>query len=461
MRSKGVLFTGSDFKPNTVLYPFFDSTSVEKYVARANKFIISTNNLQYRTQVGNPELVNVYNTTTSTTNGTAYIVRTTNNEGFVISVTPNASSYLSGTFSGSTMNLVGQSTGTTYKINGYEHYSGIAGTPTNSSLILSADAYGANNISSANLVGQPISIVSGTGAGQQATISAYDTATRNVSITGTWTTTPVANNSVYSIGRLTTTAAGDIAGVFSIPAGTFRVGEKNFRLIDVSTGDIPSSKTNGDASFFAQGILQQTENTIISATVPTIQRASVSDERVLTTQTQTQVVIGYWDPLAQTFLVSPANYPQGIFLSKARFCFASADESQPVTLQVRPTVNGYPSSSVIYPYSTVSLTPDKVKTTDSPDLDDATKYTEFVFDAPLYLQPGEHSFVLLANSKKYEVYIGEIGKLDLVENRLISDQPYGGSLFLSQNGSTWTAEDRKSTRLNSSHVSESRMPSSA
>ena len=96
-----------------------------------------------------------------------------------------------------------------------------------------------------------------------ATISAYDTATRNVSITGTWTTTPVANNSVYSIGRLTTTAAGDIAGVFSIPAGTFRVGEKNFRLIDVSTGDIPSSKTNGDASFFAQGILQQTENTII------------------------------------------------------------------------------------------------------------------------------------------------------------------------------------------------------
>ena len=200
MRNKGVLFTGSDFKPNTVLYPFFDSTSVEKYVARANKFIISTNNLQYRTQVGNPELVNVSNTTTSTTNGTAYIVRTTNNEGFVISVTPNASSYLSGTFSGSTMNLVGQSTGTTYKINGYEHYSGIAGTPTNSSLILSADAYGANNISSANLVGQPISIVSGTGAGQQATISAYDAATRNVTITGTWTTTPVASNSVYSIG---------------------------------------------------------------------------------------------------------------------------------------------------------------------------------------------------------------------------------------------------------------------
>lgn len=431
MRNRTILFTGSDFKPNTTLYPFFDNTTVEKYVARANKFTLSTNNLQYRTQAGNPETVNVSNTATSTTNGTAYVVRSSNTEAFVISVNPSTS------FIGATMNLVGQSTGTTYKINGYDHYSGIAVSATANTIVLATDASGANNIGS--LVGQPISIVAGTGAGQQATISAYTTATRNVAITGTWTTTP-STDSVYSIGRLTTTTAGDIAGVFSIPASTFRVGEKNFRLIDSSTGDIPSSSTNGDASFYAQGILQQTENTIISTTVPTIQRGAATDARVITSTTSKEVVIGYWDPLAQTFLVSPVNYPQGIFLSKARFCFKSADTSQPVTLQVRPATNGYPSSSVIYPYSTVTLTPDKVKTTSSPSLDDSTKYTEFIFDAPIYLQPGEHSFVLLSNSNKYEVYVAEIGKLDLVNNRQISEQAYGGSLFLSQNGSTWTAD---------------------
>ena len=431
MRNRTVLFTGSDFKANTTLYPFFDNTTVEKYVARANKFTLAANNLQYRTQSGNPETVNVSNTATSTTNGTAFVVRTSNTEAFIISVNPSTA------FNGATMNLVGQSTGTTYKINGYDHYSGIASSATANTIVLAVDASAANNIGS--LVGQPISIVSGTGAGQQATISAYTTATRNVAITGTWTTTP-STDSVYSIGRLTTTNAGDIAGVFSIPASQFRVGEKNFRLIDNSTGDIPSSSTNGDATFFAQGILQQTENTIISTTVPTIQRAAATDTRVITSTTSKQVVIGYWDPLAQTFLVSPVNYPQGIFLSKARFCFKSADSSQPITLQVRPATNGYPSSSIIYPYSTVTLTPDKVKTTSSPSLDDATKYTEFTFDAPLYLQPGEHSFVLLSNSNKYEVYIAEIGKLDLVNQRQISEQPYGGSLFLSQNGSTWTAD---------------------
>jgi hypothetical protein len=54
--------------------------------------------------------------------------------------------------------------------------------------------------------------------------------------------------------------------------------------------------------------------------------------------------------------------------------------------------------------------------------------------------PGEHSFVLLSNSNGYEAYVAEIGKLDLVSGLQISEQPYGGSLFQSQNGSTWTAD---------------------
>ena len=431
MRTRGVLFTGSDFKPSTTLYSFFDNTPIEKYVARANKFVLNTNNLDYRVQISNPELINVTNTLTSTVNATAFIVKTSNTEVFVVNLNPST------VLNGATMNLVGQSTGTNLKIEGYFHYSGNAVSATSNTVVLRVDAESANNISSYN--SSPIFIVSGQGAGQQATISSYEPLTRTATISGTWTTVPAAN-SIYSIGRLETTIAGDIAGVFTVPAGTFRVGEKNFRLIDESTGDIPSSSTNGDATFFAQGILQQTENTIISTTVPTIQRAAVTDTRVVTSTTTSERIIGWFDPLAQTFLVSPVNYPQGIFLSKVRFCFKTKDATIPITLQLRPAVNGYPSSSVVYPYSTVSLTPDKIKVTSSPSLDDADKYTEFVFDAPVYLQPGEHSFVLLANSNKYEVYIAEIGKLDIVSGRQISEQPYGGSLFLSQNGSTWTAD---------------------
>jgi len=431
MRDRGILFTCSDFKPTTELFGFFDNISVNKYIARANKFTLSSNNLGYITQSGNAEKVNVTNTATSTVNATAFVVRTSNREAFVVNLNPST------LLNGATMNLVGQSSGTTIKINGYDHYSGFVTSATSNTIVLSVDATSANN--TGDYAGSTVYIVSGTGAGQSATVSSYTAGTRTLAIVGTWTTTPTSN-SIYSIGNLTTTSAGDVAGVFNIPNGIFRIGEKNFRLIDTSSGDIGSSSTNGDATFFAQGILQQTENTIISATVPTIQRVAVKDNRVVTTTAVTERVVGWYDPLAQTFLVSPSNYPQGIFLSKARFCFKTKDPTVPVTLQVRSVVNGYPSTSLIYPYSTVTLTPDKVKTTTSPNLDDATKYTEFVFDSPLFLQPGEHCFVLLSNSNKYETYSAEIGKLDTVSGRQISEQPYQGSLFLSQNGSTWTAE---------------------
>ena len=433
MRSRSVLFVGSDFRPNVTIYPFFDSSLVETNVARANKFILNANNLSFQTSIGNFETVNIVDNVTSTTNGTAVIIKTSNTEAFIVNANPNTS------FAIANASLVGVSSGQSIRINGYEHYSGTVNAASSSTVQFALDASGANNVS--EYAGSTLFIVSGVGAGQSAVISSYVAGTRTATITGTWATTPVAGSSTYSIGRLKTSNSGAVAGVFTIPASTFRVGEKRFRLIDNNTNDIGNSSTNGDATFLSQGTLQSVEETIISATVPSIQRATVTDERVVTTVTSVRDrIIGWSDPLAQTFLIDPITYPQGLFVDKIRFCFKSKDDVVPITLQLRPAVNGYPSGSVIYPYGTVSLTPDKVKTTDNPDLADSSKYTEFIFDTPVYLQSGEHSFVLIANSNKYETYAAEIGSLDTVSGRQISEQPYQGSLFLSQNGSTWTAD---------------------
>jgi hypothetical protein len=437
MRAKTVLFVGTDFKPDTVLYPFFDGTSVEQYTVRANKFILAQNNLGYRTATANGESVTVYNNGTSSSIGSGVVVKSSNNSVFVVNLTPSSA------FNVASANLVGTSTGTSVRISGYEHYSGFANTATSNTIKLAIDATGANNeILYGNTSGSNIiTIVAGTGVGQQRTISSYVASTRVATVSTGWTTTP-DTTSVYSIGRLTTTRSGDVVGIFNIPASTFRVGEKQFRLIDSSTGDIPSSSTNGDASFFAQGLLETTENTIVSTIQPTIQRTSVGDTRVTTTTSSIVTPIaGWWDPLAQTFLISPAQYSQGLFIEKVRVCFKSKHDTSPVTLQLRPVVNGYPSSTTVYPYGSVTLTPDKINITDSPSLDDATKYTDFIFDAPVYMLPGEHTFVLLSNSNGYEAYAAEMGKLDLVTNLQISEQPYGGSLFKSQNGSTWTADE--------------------
>jgi len=435
MRSKGIVVVASDFKPNTTLYPFFDSTSVEAYTARANKFTLRDNKLGYKTEVGNFEQVTIYNNSTSLNVGTAFIVRTSNTEAFIVNNQPT------GSYNLASANLIGQSTGTSSRIVRYDHFTGQVTAANTNSITLALDAGSANNVSDYNT--SSIFVVAGTGAGQTATITSYNPATKVAMISGTWTTTPIANDSFYSIGRLKTTAAGDVAGVFVIPASTFRIGEKRLRLIDSAINDVVSSTTNGDASFFAQGAVQTVEATILSVTQPTIQRTAVAQEQPIsrvTGQARTDQVVGWYDPLAQTFLVDPITYPQGLYMSRLRACFKTKDDTVPITLQLRPTVNGVPSASVIYPNGTVTLTPDKVNTTDSPSLDDATKYTEFKFDSPIYLQPGEHSFVFFSNSNKYETYVAEVGKLDIVQQRQISEQAYGGSLFLSQNGSTWTAD---------------------
>jgi hypothetical protein len=46
----------------------------------------------------------------------------------------------------------------------------------------------------------------------------------------------------------------------------------------------------------------------------------------------------------------------------------------------------------------------------------------------------------VSNSNGYEAFVAEIGATDLRTSVKISEQPYTGSLLLSQNGSTWTAD---------------------
>jgi len=436
MRNISVLVTASDFKPDVTLFPFFDNQNQTNHVARVNKFVLGAGDLGFRTATANTEGVNIFNNGTSAIIGTGVSAITSNNEVFVANIITSVPLKVA------SANLIGQVSGTTQPITEYHHYSASPTAATVNTIVLRQDATGATNEGSyANVASSnTVTITSGKGVGQTRTMSAYAAATRTATVSANWTTTP-DTTSVYSIGNLTTTRAGDVAGVYSIPSGTFRTGEKSFRLMDVASGDLAASSTSGDASFFAQGLLQTEEEVIVSTIQPTVQRTAVTDTRVSsTTSAQTVQTGGWWDPVAQTFLVAPAQHSQGIFLDKMRVCFKTKDTTVPVTLQIRPTVNGYPSSTVIYPNGTVTLTPDKIKTTTSPDFDDATKYTEFVFDAPIYLLPGEHCFVLMANSNKYEAYVAEVGKLDIKTQTQISEQPYGGSFFMSQNGSTWSAD---------------------
>ena len=149
---------------------------------------------------------------------------------------------------------------------------------------------------------------------------------------------------------------------------------------------------------------------------------------------------GWGDPLAESFLVEADG---GMFLTSIDLYFKSKSTNLPVSIEVRNMVNGYPGQTVL-PFSIVTKNPADVNISD-----DGSAVTTFTFESPVYVEEGsEMCFVIYSNSNDYECFISRMGEQDLITGQTISGQPYAGSLFLSQNASTWTAEQTDDLKFN-------------
>jgi hypothetical protein len=140
------------------------------------------------------------------------------------------------------------------------------------------------------------------------------------------------------------------------------------------------------------------------------------------------------DPVAQTFFVDSDLYPNGLFVESLDLYFRSKSPTLPVQVEIRPTVNGYPSSNDILPFGDITKASRQVLTST-----DGSVATKFRFRSPVYLAPGEYSFVVRCNTNEYTIYTAKIGEFLLNDpTTRITEQPAIGSMFKSQNSSTWT-----------------------
>lgn len=213
---------------------------------------------------------------------------------------------------------------------------------------------------------------------------------------------------------------GLLAYEIQLPGGTFRTGERTVRLIDNIDNDTTVAESSGETKYFALGTSQTKQETLLTTRITTTQR----------------VVTRRWvDPLAQSFLISEDAYPEGLHVSSVDIYFRTKSANVPVTLELRKMVNGYPESSQTIPFGIKTLYPESVTISET-----GVNATNFKFDVPVHLTPGEYCFVLLANTQEYEVFVAEMGKTLVNSNVKVSQQPYAGVLFKSQNASTWTAE---------------------
>ena len=228
--------------------------------------------------------------------------------------------------------------------------------------------------------------------------------------------------------NLVSDGSGVIEGSFLLPNNDslrFKAGDREFKLLDISVDDATSATSRASAIFAVRGTL---ETTTITLRPP---------------EPVPQVNVNWIDPLAQTFRVSA---PSGMFVTKIQTYFKSKDTSVPVRLELRPVVNGHPSSTDIIPGSVVVLAPASVQVpTTQTQAAALSKPTTFTFNEPIFLNyDEEYAIVLLSDCNSYEAYVGETYAFQLGSTeRRIDRQPSLGSLFKSQNGTTWTPDQTK------------------
>jgi hypothetical protein len=273
--------------------------------------------------------------------------------------------------------------------------------------------------------------------------------------------------------RLISDNFGDLIGTFflrdpnTIPTPTVRIstGTKTFKLSSSSTNDpgLPGSSDTSvaETNFNSDGTLEQWENTV-TATTTNLTTKTVTNLTTNTTTSQTTInthtrttIQRFVDPLAQSFVVggnieAPDSSREGLatddsngaFLTAVDLFFAKKDSGNAtVKVEIRTVELGTPTRIVIG--NSVTLRPSEVNI--SADASIATKVT---FDEPIYLPPGrEYAVVIISeNSDQYEMWTAIMGEKtvntkDLPDVNAVtySKQFAMGSLFKSQNGSIWTA----------------------
>ena len=404
MRSRNIQFVAKRIKPSTQMYGFFDGVDVTKYCVPK---LLEITMISGAFQVGETVVGRTRPVGNQPLNPGAVDAR--------ITFRAATSNHKEGPYN---------SPLTTFKTNPYTTTT-LPASYSSTSQILNVDTFSLSNQSQGTFSGfvETGMIMVGQTSGAQATIS-------NV--------------------RLISDISATLIGSFFLPNPNnntnprFEAGQKVFTLVNNENNNQNNASSIAEEGYISSGTLETVQETIISVRNARIENktefedravarttgASVVASNTISTQQRERTVTQWYDPLAQSFLVDDET---GVFLTKCDVFFASKDDVDiPITFQLREMKGGVPTQRVI-PFSEVILEPSQVNTST-----DGSVATTFTFKAPVYLEGGgEYAIALASISTKYSAYISRIGENDLITQTFISNQPYLGSLFKSQNASTW------------------------
>ena len=406
-RSRNVEFNVSSLRPNTQVFGFFDGVAITDYCIPK---LLEINMVSGTFQVGE--------TITGTMRPVGNVPATDSDPQITFRVAQ--ANHKSGAFDNATE---------VFTVSPYNNSQTLPSAYSSTSTILNIDTFSLCDQPQGAFIGYvaPEMVLVGGTSGAQATISQV---------------------------RLVSDFTSSLIGSFFIPDPNiannprFEVGTKVLTFIDDTNNDIRRATTRATSTFLISGVIETVQENIVSVRNANVQSQEVSDERDIRRQNETvgtQVIdteviseqtriftqnINRGDPLAQTFVVEDTT---GIFITKCDVFFEQVDNlGIPVIFELRTVENGVPTTKIL-PLSQVILPPDQITVSD-----DGSVATTFTLKAPVYLEPGvEYAMVMRSASARYRVFISRVGENDLITQTFVSNQPYLGSLYKSQNGSVW------------------------
>ena len=417
MRSRNITFDGSGFKPQARLYSFFDGVNMTKYCV--------------------PKLLEI-----SMKSGVFQVGETVTGEVFssnsadpsIIKFKVAVSNHKQGPFNAPTRIYAKNPYTTQTASTSLETYSGTPGT------VQLAGGGSASIIPSSYSSTSTTLNVDLDSLAEQAQGDFFGRVETGMILKGG---TSGAEAEITNL-RLISDYAASVLGSLFIPNPnvssnpTFETGKRTFVLIDNDQNTLSNASTTAQEVFDSAGSLETVQENIISLRNASVQTLSVSGSRsareltgsAVTTNIIEEIPDFDDDPLAQSFYIPDST---GIFVTSCEVYFETVDDSNvPVQLDIRTVKLGTPTQEVL-PFSQINLNPDQITTSTNGSVS-----TKFTFKAPVYLSPAtEYAICMLSSSAKYRVFISRIGENDLITDEFVSNQPTLGSLFKSQNASTW------------------------
>lgn len=256
--------------------------------------------------------------------------------------------------------------------------------------------------------------------------------------------------------QLVANSTGGVAGVFRIPDGVFRTGDRDFLITNVDDLDAGADAqiTLAQATFSASS-LSVTKAPLTMTTInPKIlvrqKVVTTTDVDVDVTQTTTSIRLpppppppplprpeparNGGDPIAQSFLTVAPPGAEGIYLTKVGLYFKQKDPTLGITVHIAEMSLGLPDRLNI-------IGQGFARSADINVSDDASLETVFTLDLPVFLEDNrEYAFIVepQGNSPEPLIWLAETGGVDIATGQNIFKDSYSGIAFVSANMSSWT-----------------------